>query len=146
MEAQNEIQKGIDDLKKLVYPTSNKPNITKEWLANKIKENPNKVIGRALLAIYRNQTSREQSHASTMVQNGVGFSKPDARVGTIGARMFDSHGTLQEWVIKVWSTPAKDGFPRICKYAGQLQVIALAKKAALQKIHTVPPTFNLAIL
>jgi hypothetical protein len=112
---------------------SNKPEITKEWLANKIKENPTKVIGRALLAIYNNQTSVEQSMDTTKVCNGIGFCKPDARVGSIGARMFSSKATLQSWVVEVWMRPAKDGYPRICKYASQLHSIALAKKAALER-------------
>ena len=120
----------------------NKPTITKEWLANKIKENPSKVIGRALLAIYKNQTSLEQNHATTNVRNGIGFAKPDARIGTIGARQFAAHSTIQHWVVKIWSSPSKDGYPRICKYAAQLNTIVLAKK---EKI-CPSPTTNLVIL
>jgi len=112
---------------------SNKPKITKEWLANKIKENPNKVIGRALLAIFQNQTFAEQTIQETKAANGIGFAKPDARVGSIGARMFATYGTLQNWVIEVWMRPAKDGYPRICKYASQLHDIACAKKARLER-------------
>ena len=119
----------------------NKPIITKEWLAKKIQENPTKVIGRALYAIYKNQTSVEQNNATTNIRNGIGFSKPDARVGTIGARQFSSHATLQPWLVRIWITPTKDGFPRICKYAGQLNEIALRKKAQLY-----PPTTNLVLL
>lgn len=122
----------------------NKPVITKEWLANKIKENPERVVGRALVAIFRNQTRAEQSSQATMVQNGIGFAKPDARVGSIGARQFEAKSKLQEWVVRIWCLPAKDGYPRICKYANQLQAIAEAKKMELQKIK--PPTLNLVIL
>lgn len=121
--------------------TINKPVVTKEWLAAKVKQDPNKVIGRALVAIYKNQTAIEQSITSTVQRNGIGFSKPDARVGTIGARMFNAHGTLDGWVVKVWSLPAKNGFPRICKYADQLQAIAEAKKIKLNR-----PNVNLIIL
>jgi len=115
--------------------TQNKPIVTKDWLANKIKENPNKIIGRALSAIYKNQTDIEQSYTLgvTIEKNGIGFCKPDARVGTIGARMFNSYGTLQDWVIKIWSAPAKDGYPRICKYANQLQQIADEKRERLRR-------------
>ena len=120
----------------------NKPIVTKEWLATRIQQDPNKIIGRALVAIYKNQTPTEQSTISTLQLNGIGFSKADARVGTIGARMFNSHGTLQEWVVKVWSRPTKDGFPRICKYANQLQSIAQAKKDRMN--HAKP--FNLVII
>jgi hypothetical protein len=111
----------------------NKPVVTKEWLLNKIKENPNKVVGRALLAIYKNQTQLEQVHSTTNVHNGIGFAKPDARVGTIGARMFQAHGVLQDWCLKLWLHPTKDGFPRICKYANQLQQIAETKKKAFNR-------------
>ena len=108
--------------------TPNKPAVTKEWLAAKIKEDPSRTIGRALLAIYKNQTLNEQSASSTIVQNGVGFCKPDARVGTIGARMYKAHSRLDQWCIDVWMKPARDGYPRICKYADQLNAIAEDKK------------------
>lgn len=108
--------------------TPNKPAVTKEWLAAKIKESPARVIGRALLAIYKNQTLSEQSASSTIVQNGIGFCKPDARVGTIGARMYQAHARLDEWCVEVWLRPAKDGYPRICKYVDQLNAIAEKKK------------------
>lgn len=101
--------------------------VTKEWLAEKISKDPSKVIGRALSAIYRNQSYQEQDDTVTVLSNGIGFSKPDARIGSIGARMFNSKGVLEPWVISVWSRPAKDGLPRICKYAGQLNDIARAK-------------------
>lgn len=110
---------------------TNKPVVTKEWLATKIKENPIKVIGRALAAIYKNQTAIEQSTTATRVNNGIGFCKPDARVGSIGARQFNAHGTLDAWLVKIWMQPAKDGYPRICKYASQLQDIAEQKKIRL---------------
>lgn len=102
----------------------NKPVVTKEWLNAKLQENPIKVVGRALAAIYKNQTANEQASTSTKYNNGIGFAKPDARVGSIGARMFNARGTLQQWVVDIWMRPAKDGLPRICKYANQLQYIA----------------------
>lgn len=129
MEAQK-INTVIEGTNSLPVPC-NKPVVTKEWLATRIKENPSKVIGRALAAIYRNQTAAEQNHTTTITKNGIGFSKPDARVGTIGARMFNAHGELQQWVVDVWMRPTKDGMPRICKYANQLQAIAEAKAAKL---------------
>lgn len=113
--------------------TTNKPEVTKDWLASKIKENPSRVIGRALLAIYKNQTSSEQQTSSTKIHNGIGFSKPDARVGTIGARMYQAHAKLDQWCIDVWMKPARDGYPRICKYANQLEAIAKEKCEALEK-------------
>jgi hypothetical protein len=102
--------------------------VTKEWLAAKVTANPSKTIGRALLAIYeRNQTFQEQSATVTKLKNGIGFSKPDARIGSIGARQFRKYGRIAEWQINIWTKPDKKGYPRICKYADQLNTIAQAK-------------------
>ena len=98
--------------------------VTKEWLATQVRVDANKVIGRALMAIYKRQTQAEQQATTTKNQNGIGFSKPDARVGSIGARMFMSHGRLDAWIIQRWTRPTKDGMPSICKYAKQLDEIA----------------------
>lgn len=145
MEAQKQFeQKFLNALKEVVPPSTNKPTITKEWLANKVLENPCKVIGRALVAIHRNQTDAEQINLTTTKQNGIGFCKPDARVGSIGARMYNSKGKLDSWVIRIWLQPAKDGFPRICKYTNQLQAIAQAKKEQLQKSDV--PNLNVVML
>lgn len=101
--------------------------VTKEWLAAKVQENPAYVIGRALAAIYQRQTASEQQAQTTRIQNGIGFSKPDARIGCIGARQFLNHNQ-QQWVIDVWLRKAADGLPRICKYAKQLNDIAKEKE------------------
>ena len=110
-----------------------KPEVSKEWLHLKLQDpcNQERVIGRALLAIYKNQTQSEQDQTITKVCNGVGFCKPDARVGSIAARMYQAHAKLDQWIIDVWMKPARDGKPRICKYAEQLNVIANTKYAAL---------------
>lgn len=126
--------------------TPNKPAVTKEWLANKIKDNPSRTIGRALLAIYKNQTLNEQSASSTIIQNGIGFCKPDARVGTIGARMYQAHARLDQWCIDVWMRPARDGYPRICKYADQLSTIAEEKKKMLHERSRVFGSLQLIML
>lgn len=101
--------------------------VTKEWLAAKVAAEPSKVIGRALVALLNYQTDVEQSNATTIKANGVGFSKPDARVGTIGAKQFLKYGTIANWQINFWSEPRKKGIPKICKYANQLNEIANAK-------------------
>lgn len=98
--------------------------LTKQWLADKVKENPSRTIGRALLAIYQRQTFNEMHGTHTEEANGIGFSKPDARTGSIGARQFKENGIIDPWLIKLWSKEARDGFPRICKYIGQLNAIA----------------------
>src|SRR5690348_14927341 len=94
--------------------------VTKEWLAAKVATNPNHTIGRALAAIYAEQSSSEQQSTCTKHQNGRGFTKPDARVGSIGARMYLAHGELPQWQIDCWLKHDKSGYPRICKYAAQL--------------------------
>ena len=124
----------------------NKPAVTKEWLAAKIQENPNRVIGRALLAIYKNQTMSEQSASSTIVQNGIGFCNPDAIVGTIGARMYQAHARLDQWCIDVWMKPAKDGYPRICKYADQLNNISEDKRKLIGERRNIFAPFQIVML
>lgn len=114
-------------------PQTNKPVITKEWLAQRLTVKPHLTIGRALSTIHRYQTQAEQSTSSTRESNGIGFAKPDARIGSIGARQWDTHGGIQKWVVDIWMKPAKDGYPRICKYAAQLQAINQEKKERLQK-------------
>ena len=110
-----------------------KPEVSKDWLHLKLQDprNHERVIGRALLAIYKNQTQSEQDQTITKVCNGIGFCKPDARVGSIAARMYKAHAKLDQWIIDVWMRPAKDGKPRICKYAAQLNDIANVKYSNL---------------
>lgn len=92
-----------------------------------VKSNTIKVLGRALVAIYNNQTNEEQSSGSTKLLNGVGFTGPDARLGTKAAKAFLATNTLPDWLAKIWLVE-KSGYPRICKYARQLNAIANAKK------------------
>ena len=101
--------------------------VTKEWLAAKVAANPSHVIGRVLVALLRRQTEMERHGSTTVVNNGVGFSKPDARIGTITAKTFLKYGELRPWQIVAWSKPNASGLPRIVKYAGQLNEIAIAK-------------------
>ena len=101
--------------------------VTKDWLASKVATDPNKVIGRALLALLRNQTAEEQVGRVTVFKNGTGFAKPDARIGTLGAQAFQKTGTLPAWLLHAWAMP-KRGYPRICKYANQLNAIANANQ------------------
>jgi hypothetical protein len=125
-----------------------KPHITKEWLANKLQDQQQreKVIGRALLAIYKNQTMQEQDATCTTNKNGIGFCKPDARVGSIGARMYKAHGKLATWVIDVWMRPAKDGMPRICKYWQQLDQIAKLKAQTVRESKVAKNIFPIVVM
>jgi hypothetical protein len=83
------------------------------------------VIGRALLAILKRQTDDEARSADTKYQNGVGFNSADAKSGTLTAKAFAKNKSLLDWQRGKWLTPAKNGYPRLCKYAKQLNEIAL---------------------
>lgn len=98
--------------------------VTKDWLSAKIAENPTKVIGRALVAIFNRQTADERNRNTTQNNNGVGFTQGDARIGCIGAKYFLKHGTLEDWQLKIWLMPNGKGQPRIVKYSNQLNEIA----------------------
>jgi len=87
------------------------------------------VIGRALLALLDRQTEDEKRAADTRVWNAVGFSGADARSGTLTAKAFAKNGRLLDWQREKWVKPAKNGYPRLCKYAKQLNEIALEKAA-----------------
>lgn len=93
----------------------NKPTITKEWLAARIQQNPSCIIGKAL----------------TILAHSNSFKFHDQRIGHIGARQYSNSNKLQPWCIEAWSKLQRDGFPRLCRYADQLQAITLAKKSEL---------------
>ena len=101
--------------------------VTKEWLAEKISANPSNTIGRALVAIFNQQTFDEKDCNITKFRNGIGFAKPDARVGAIAAKTFLKNGKLEDWQLRVWLKPNKENLPRIVKYAKQLNDIANRK-------------------
>lgn len=109
--------------------------VTKEWLASKIEINAAFIIGRALVAIFRNQTMEERANNETILLNGIGFSANDSRIGSIGAKYFLKHGTLLDWQLKAWIKKDKKGYPRIVKYAKQLNAIANAKLQSKQGLH-----------
>lgn len=85
------------------------------------------IIGRALVAIFNRQTAAEQSCDHTQEDNGVGFAGCDAKTGSLSAKSFIKHGSLQGWVVDKWMAPSR-GYPRICKYAKQLNEIAQEKQ------------------
>ena len=86
------------------------------------------VIGRALLALLDRQTEDEKIAADPRVWNAVGFSGADAKSGTLTAKFFAKHGKLLDWQVDKWMKKAKNGYPRLCKYAKQLNEIALERK------------------
>jgi hypothetical protein len=96
--------------------------------------NPNRkyvetVVGRALLALLQRQTADEQRAADTREHNGVGFSGADAKSGTLTAKSFVKNGGLLDWQLEKWTKLASNGYPRLAKYAKQLNEIALERQS-----------------
>ena len=103
--------------------------VTRDTLRTMLR-NPNPkyveaVVGRALVALLQRQTADEQRANDTREHNGVGFSGCDGRSGTLTAKSFIKNGGLLDWQIKRWTKIAKNGYPRLAKYAKQLNEIAL---------------------
>jgi hypothetical protein len=89
------------------------------------------VIGRALCVLLDRQTDSEQECAGTHTDNGVGFTGADAFSGTLTAKYFLKHKNLGgSWRADKWLKPNKKGYPRLCKYAGQLNEAAEMKMRA----------------
>lgn len=102
--------------------------VTKESLRNWVIANPSRVIGKALVAIFKNQTEAEKANNITRLQNGIGFTQSDARIGSLGAKIFIRDGILPPWQLKHWAGINAKGEMRILKYANQLNLIAEVKK------------------
>lgn len=85
------------------------------------------VVGRALVALLQRQTKDEQRANDTREHNGVGFTGADARSGTLTAKTFIRDNKLLDWQVGSWTKIAKNGYPRLAKYAKQLNEIALEK-------------------
>lgn len=108
--------------------------VTKDYLKLKVAENPVLTIGKALVAIYERQTNDEKSALSTTHKNDIGFSAAHARIGSIGAKEFKNNKRLPTWVLKVWEHKDRKGYPRICKYAKQLNEIANEKEQCVSTL------------
>lgn len=88
-----------------------------------------RVVGRALWALFERQTAAERSLNVTNNENGIGFSGADAHSGSITAKYWKKWGNLgyakgDKWRLEKWTTSGRNGYPRICKYAKQLNEIA----------------------
>ena len=105
--------------------------VTRDTIATMLR-NPNRryveaVVGRALVALLQRQTEDEQRSNDTHVHNSIGFSGADARSGSLTAKSFIKNGGLVDWQLDKWTKLAKNGYPRLAKYAKQLNEIALEK-------------------
>ena len=106
--------------------------VTKQSLVSMLqtsREKQAQIIGRALVALFDRQTGDEQERNQTRHENDLGFQHSDAKRGTITAKYFLKHRTLQDWQIEPWLAPqGAKGYPRIAKYSRQLNEIALEKR------------------
>lgn len=93
------------------------------------------IVGRALVALFERQTQAEQADNQTKEDNGVGFAGCDSKSGSITAKTYLKKKELQDWQVERWMKRGANGFARICKYAGQLNEIALNK--AKEKQHAL---------
>lgn len=105
--------------------------VTKEYiesyLSNNSRDRCAHFLGRALVVMFRNQTADEQATNETREHNGVGFTGADAHSGTISAKYYLKHGTLQDWQIERWLKRNANGTMRIAKYWRQLDEAAKLK-------------------
>lgn len=106
--------------------------VTKESLQNMIDESSferqQHIIGRALTAIFERQTQSEQCSDHTEDHNGVGFAHCDAEGGSKTAKSYLKRKALVQWQVEKWTRISPTtGFARICKYASQLNEIAIEK-------------------
>lgn len=93
------------------------------WDKQKIVEllaSSDKAVGRALLRIYKNQTSDEQSSKDVKYRNNKGFRPCHARIGAEMAEFFQTRGFLTAAQARYWRVHDKQGNMRIGIYATQL--------------------------
>jgi hypothetical protein len=113
--------------------TKVQPIVTRESLARMLLEADDvkrqHIIGRALVALFKRQTQAEQANLTTQVDNGVGFTGGDAIGGSLTAKSYLARRQLQPWQVEKWTRTGSNGFPRICKYAKQLDEIARERAA-----------------
>lgn len=98
----------------------------KEMLSNSNPAYVQAVIGRALLVVLRNQTSDERINKATSHNNGMGFTRIDARDGTKAAQFYQKYKRLESWMVDRWTREAANGYPRIAKYHKQINAVAKA--------------------
>lgn len=89
-----------------------------EKMRNQITNNNEQAI-KAMLRIYEYQTNYEQKVKDTNCNNGVGFTKADAKALSSLVTYYKRNGKLTDKQLKLLNY-------RIGKYAGQLVEIALS--------------------
>ena len=118
--------------KKMSKPVLVTRTSLQRMLDNPDQEKVQHVIGRALVALLRRQTSAEQTNNATLVHNNIGFTGVDGRSGAITAKYYIKNKSLLPWQTRSWLKKGKNGFSRIAKYHAQLNEVAIARAAQQQ--------------
>lgn len=100
-----------------------------DMIANASADRRAKIVGRALVAIFKRQTESERQANTVVAHNMRGFTPADAKTGSITAKYFIKHQTLLEWQVEKWLQPNSRGVARIAKYWRQLDEVAREKAA-----------------
>lgn len=87
------------------------------------------VVGRALVVLFNNQTSSEQTENTTNHLNMIGFTGADGHGGCLTAKFYLKHNTLLDWQLEKWLKRGKSGYSRLTKYHKQLNKSAEIKAA-----------------
>lgn len=88
------------------------------------------IIGRACVALFKEQLKDERETNKTVTTNYKGFTAGDARQGSITAKYFIKNKSLLDWQVELWLKRDVRGTPRIVKYWKQLDRAAKLKQAA----------------
>lgn len=108
--------------------------VTKESLRSLIynPEKQNKAIGKALVALFNNQTNHEKIFNTVETRNKRGFSASDANRGTKDAKFYIENGFLDKSTVDYWMTKDITKTERIAKYHRQLNDTAIRKSPFVQ--------------
>jgi hypothetical protein len=108
--------------------------VTKESIRSLIynPKKQNKAIGRALIALFNNQTAYEKTFNTVETRNKRGFSASDANRGTKDAKFYLENGFLDSSSISYWMTADITKTERIAKYHRQLNDAAIKKSPLIQ--------------
>lgn len=93
-----------------------------------------RIVGRACIALFRRQTEDEKQANTATHTNMRGFTQGDARQGSITAKYYIKHGTLQNWQVEQWTRVEARGNMRISKYWRQLDEEAQIKAAGKAQV------------
>ena len=94
---------------------------------NDLLDRNDKAVGRALVVLFKRQTEAEKQENVAKIVNNLGFTKADAFKGSVTAKYFLKHGSLQDWQLNYWRARDARGSMRIGKYWNQLADEAVQK-------------------